>query len=70
MKYVIAKKVISVHIGNIIYKKPNKIVFDTDKPQWKGLKEEIEASHSAGFLDLLEEPKKAEPKKEIKEGKG
>ena len=68
MKYVLNKRVISVHIGNIVYKKQDKTIFDPETKKWAGLKEEIEAACEAGFLERLDEPKmKEEVKTEAKE---
>jgi len=68
MKYRISKKVISVHIGNVIHKDKN-FIFDTDG-KFKNLKSEVEAAFNSGFLEKVEGKQEKEPEKQEKvEGK-
>ncbi len=62
----------SCQIGGIVRKKSDKIVFDTDKPAWKSLKEEIHAAFEAGYLEMTKDSAKkfkAENEKAFKEAK-
>ena len=48
----------SCQIGGIVRYKRDKVIFDTEKPQWKGLKDEIHAAFEAGYLEMTKDSAK------------
>ena len=62
----------SCQIGGVVRKKSDKLIFDTDNPKWKGLKDEIHAAFEAGYLEMTKESAKkfkAENEKAFKAAK-
>lgn len=68
-KYVINKKVISVHLANKVYTKADEEVFDTEGKKWINYKKEIEKAFEEGWLELVEETKQPEKKQEVEKPK-
>lgn len=55
-------KSLSVQIAGVLYKKSDKVIFDTEK-KFKRQKDLIEAAHKAGFLEKLKDNKNENSKK-------
>lgn len=67
-KYVF-HKCTSCQIGGKLYKKSDKVVFDTEDPKFKNLVAEIEAAAKAGYLEDTSKGNKAAIKAEAEEQK-
>lgn len=64
-KYMLSST--AVQIGGRVFRKKDKTVFDTSKPEWAGIKLEIEAACKAGYLTKIESSKDESVSTEKKE---